>query len=224
MSRANAEFLYLQLLGPGPDAAALVALVAAVEASFGEVLACGEAAAVELLEPGTPLAAVVIARWESRAACETGWRGGVGAAVAGLIAGAPGALALAAEGLPAEGLPDQLEVPTVASVPIAVLASPPTYMAIQGSVTHAERIVGYRNIILPLMKELGALYVVFCIGGGGVRVLHGSWDEQIFAISRWPTHAAAHGFWYSDRYQQVAIPIRTGIGAFHVHLLRGRAG
>ena len=224
MSGTAAEFLYLQLPAPGPDASALAVAVAAIERSGGELLACEDAGVVELLEPGTPAATVLIARWSGRAALDAAWGGAVGAAVSLLVAGVADALVLASEGLPPEGLPDQLEVPTVASVPIAVLATPPTYMAIQGSVTDSERIVGYRNVLLPMMKERGALYVVFCIGGSGVRVLHGDWNEQIYAISRWPTHAAAHDFWYSERYQTVAIPIRTGIGAFHVHLLRGRAG
>ena len=224
MSGSGAEFLYLQLPAPGPGAAALAALAAVIAGSGGEVLACEAAAAVETLEPGTPVAAVVIARWAGRDALDAAWGGAVGVAVGGLVAAGAGALVLAAEGLPPEGLPDQPEVPTVASVPVAVLAAPPTYMAIQGSVTDAERIVGYRDVLLPMMKERGALYVVFCIGGSGVRVLHGSWDEQIYAISRWPTHASAHDFWYSERYQTVAVPIRTGIGVFHVHLLRGLAG
>ena len=224
MSGTSAEFLYVQLPAPGAAAAALGAVVAEIERSAGEVLACGDAASVETLEAGTPAAAVLVARWGGREAFAAAWAGAVGSAVAGLTAGVGGALALAAEGLPPEGLPDQPDVPTVASVPIATLGTPPTYMAIQGTATDADRIVAYRDILLPMMKERGALYVVFCIGGSGVRVLHGSWDEQIFAISRWPTHAAAHDFWYSERYQAVAIPLRTGIGAFHVHLLRGRAG
>ena len=224
MTATTPEFLYVQVPAPGPDAAALAVAGAAVERSGGELLACASAADVELLEPGTPAAAVLIARWSGRAAFDAAWGGAAGAAVAGRAAGVPGALVLAAEGLPPEGLPDQLEVPTTASVPIAALATLPTYMAIQGSVTDAERIVGYRDIILPMMIEREALYVVFCIGGSGIRVLHGSWDEQIYAISRWPTHASAHDFWYSERYQTVAIPIRTGIGSFDVHLLRGRAG
>lgn len=218
------EFLYLQLPAPGPASRALAAAFLAIGRSGGELLASGAVADVELLEPGTPSAAVLIARWRGREAFDAAWAGAVGTEVAGLVDGAAGALVLAAEGLPPEGLPDQLEVPTAASVPIAALDTPPTYMAIQGSVTDSERIVGYRDVILPMMKERAALYVVFCIGGSGIRVLHGSWDEQIYAISRWPTAASAHDFWYSERYQTVAIPIRTGIGSFHVHLLRGQAG
>ena len=192
---------------PGPDAVALRAAAAAIELSDGKVLACEAAAAVELLEPGTPAAAVLIASWRGRNAFDEAWDSAVGTSVVGLIAGSRDAVALAAEGLPLEGLPEQPEVPTVASVPVHVLDTPPTYMAIQGSVSDDERILSYRDTILPMMKERGSLYVVFCIGGG-VRVLHGSWNEQIYAISRWPTHASAHDFWYSQRYQP--SPSRSG--------------
>lgn len=218
------EFLILRLPGGDLDAAQLDAAATAVAGAGGEVLALAPSSEVELLEPGSPAAAVLVARWPASSAFDAAWTAGVEVVVDGLVRGRGGALALAAQGLPPEGLPDQLEVPTVASVPVEQLPTPPTYMVIQGSVTDTERIAGYRNIILPMMMERGSLYVVFCIGGSGVRVLRGEWDEQIFAISRWPTHAAAHDFWYSERYQREAIPIRTGIGAFHVHLLRGRAG
>jgi hypothetical protein len=36
-------------------------------------------------------------------------------------------------------------------------------------------------------------------------------------VSRWPTRAAADDFWYSERYQRVAIPLRLGAGRFTVH-------
>ena len=223
MSSAS-EFLYLELPGPGLGDERLGAAAAGIAAAGGEVLACEAAESVELLEPGTPGAAVVIARWSSRSHFDAAWAGGIESLVAGLVEGRPGALALAAQGLPAEGLPGDLDVPTAASVAVPELGTPPAYMAVQGSVTDPVRIVGYRDVILPMMKELLSIYVVFCIGGVGVRVLHGSWDEQIYAISRWPALASAHAFWWSERYQTVAVPIRTGIGTFRVHLLPGRTG
>lgn len=218
------EYLYLELPGEALDAGQLAAAAAGLVAAGGELLACEPASTVELLEPGTPAAAVIIARWPDRPSFDAAWVSAVESVVGGLVDGRAGAIALAAQGLPPEGLPDDLDVPTVASVAVPVLDTPPTYMAIQGSVTDPVRIVGYRNIILPMMKERLSVYVVFCIGGAGLRVLSGTWDEQIYAISRWPTQAAAHSFWWSERYQQVAVPIRTGIGTFRVHLLPGRAG
>jgi uncharacterized protein (DUF1330 family) len=61
---------------------------------------------------------------------------------------------------------------------------------------------------------------VFALSAGEVTALHGEWSDVIFAISRWPTRAAAEDFWYSERYQKTAIPLRlNGAGRFTVSLL-----
>ena len=57
------------------------------------------------------------------------------------------------------------------------------------------------------------------LAAGEVVPLSGEWKEQIFAISRWPTRASAEDFWFADRYQGTAIPIRIGAGKFTVHVL-----
>jgi len=55
----------------------------------------------------------------------------------------------------------------------------------------------------------------------GVKAQRGGWR---IAISRWPDYAAGHAFWDSDRYQNTAIPVRTGAGDFLVHYLPGIGG
>jgi uncharacterized protein (DUF1330 family) len=215
------EFLHVQIGGGTVDADDLARCAAAVRRAGGTVLAARPRAQVETLEPGTPAAALLLATWSSRAAFDAAWDASLGHETDRLALGDPEAVVLAVRGLPAEGLPDRPEIPTVASVPRAPLATPPTFMCVQGSVTDAVAIGAYRDVILPMLKQLGAFYVAFAIAEGDVRVLRGSWSEQIYAISEWPTHEAAHAFWYSDRYQNVAVPIRTGIGSFHVHLLAG---
>ena len=223
MNDSTAEFLFAQLPGQHAREEQLSALSAAITGHRGEILGCRGAGQVELLEPGTPPAAVIVARWSSRQDFDRAWDAAVSGPLDDLGGGRTDVLVLAMAGLPEEGLPDQLDVPTVASVPRTSLTTPPTYMTIQGSVTDQVRIAGYRDIILPMMKERGAFYIVFSISRGAMRVLRGAWSEEIFAISSWPTHEAAHDFWYSDRYQNVAYPIRRGIGTFHVHLLAGQA-
>ena len=213
------EYLFIRTAGLAPSERRCSAIVDAIVAGGGDVVAARTEEEVEQLEPGTPPASVVIGRWGSRAALDRAWEREVGRATDSLDD--DGLVSLAVRGLPPEGLPDQLEIPTVASVPPIPDSAPPTYMTIQGSVTDPVRIQGYRDVILPMLKELGAYYTVFAVEAGFVRPLRGTWSEQIFAISAWPTHQAAHDFWYSDRYQNVAVPIRTGIGAFHVHLLDG---
>ena len=92
-------------------------------------------------------------------------------------------------------------------------------MVIRGSVSDQAGIDGYRDVILPMLKERGGYYEVFALQPGEVTTLSGQWTEQIFAISRWPQRASAEDFWYSERYQTVAIPRRLGAGHFSVHLL-----
>jgi uncharacterized protein (DUF1330 family) len=216
------EFMCLQV----PDAGAAAALHEATQftqATGGTLLARGSYEEVEVLEQGTPRAAVLIARWDSRDAFDAGW-GSQRAALESAVASIPGASLVAVPGLPVEGLPAQPEIPTVASVVPPQSDEPPTYMLIQGRVFDQQRIDQYRDIILPMIAERGAYYTVFSLMPGELRALIGEWPEQIFAISQWPTRAAAHDFWYCERYQKIAIPTRTGAGAFLVHLLRGPRG
>jgi uncharacterized protein (DUF1330 family) len=214
------EFMCLQVPHAGDAPAALEQAALFTQGTGGTLLARGSYDDVEVLEQGTPRAAVLIARWDSREAFDSGWashRGALEAAVAAI----PGASLVAVPGLPVEGLPAQPEIPTIASVKPPPSDEPPTYMLIQGRVFDQQRIDQYRDIILPMIAERGAYYTVFSLMPGELRALIGTWREQIFAISQWPTRAAAHDFWYCERYQQVAIPTRTGAGAFLVHLLRG---
>lgn len=215
---AAAEFLFVQAADRGRGGNAIAS---AIVSNGGVVLAARTDVEVEQLEPGTPPAMIVLGRWPSQAELDVAWEREIGARVDSLFE--EDVLALAMSGLPADGLPNQPEIPTVASVPRIPDSAPPTYMTIQGSVTDPVRIAGYRDVILPMLKQLGAYYIVFVIAEGGVRVLRGTWDEQIFAVSAWPSHQSAHDFWYSDRYQTVAVPIRAPIGTFQVHLLKGAA-
>jgi uncharacterized protein (DUF1330 family) len=188
-------------------------------ASRGIVLASGDALAVEPLEPGTAHTGLVIIRFaflDDRAAF---WQSDVARELA---AADPGLVALATAGLPYEGWPGN-SVPTIATVEVPAGDTPRTFMLIEGTGTDQERMDRYRDMILPMMRERGAYYVAFELGGD-VEVLAGEWSEGIFAISRWPTKALARDFWYCDRYQQEAVPIRTGVGRFDVQIIEGVAG
>jgi uncharacterized protein (DUF1330 family) len=211
------EFLFIQAEEREPEKPDAVARV--IRSGGGVALAARADVEVEQLEPGTPPAMIVLGRWPSRAEFDAAWTSTVADRIDTLLGRR--AIVLAMSGLPPEGLPEDLEIPTVASVPPIHDSAPPAYMTIQGSVSDQARIAGYRDVILPMMKQLGAYYIVFLIEEGAVRVLRGTWNEQIFAISAWPTQASAHDFWYSDRYQTVAVPIRAPISAFNVHLLQG---
>lgn len=190
----------------------------AISRARGEVLAAGPRIAVTPLEPGTAHTGLVIARFPFVEDRDALW-----AQSADLAASDLNLTALAAAGLPWEGWPGHF-VPTVATVDVPDAGDAPrTYMLIEGTGTDQERMDRYRDIILPMMRERGAYYVAFELGGS-VRVLAGAWSEGIFAISRWPSRAHAEDFWFCNEYQMTAMPIRTGAGRFDVQIIEGIAG
>lgn len=199
---------------------AFAPLVASVTDGGGEVLAAAAGGEVEALEPGSPRTATIIARFADAAALG-GWWGDGGAQAAQAAAGDGDLLAASVAGLPLEGLPGD-DLPTIASVRAPSDVGPRHYMLIEGSVSQPEPMERYRAVILPMMAELGSYYVVFELGGN-VDVLEGAWKEDILAVSRWPTAGHAHDFWFSDRYNEVAVPIREGAGDFKVLLMEGQA-
>jgi uncharacterized protein (DUF1330 family) len=191
----------------------------AITAARGTILAKGSAGEVKPLEPGTAHTGLVIARfafaedrdafWSSDPACQ-------------LTAADSDLVALACNGIAYEGWPGNF-VPTIATVNVPDADAPRTFMVIEGTGTDQPRMDRYRDMILPMMRERGAYYVAFELGGD-VSVLAGEWSEGIFAISRWPSKALAEDFWFSEKYQNEAIPIRTGVGKFDVQIIEGRVG
>lgn len=202
-------FLVLKL--PEGSGAAPVADAAAT--TRGVVLASADQADVAPLEPGTAHTGLVILRFA--------FEEDLNAFFSNLTL-PHDAIALACAGIPHEGWPGHF-VPTIATVDVPDAGAPRTYMVIEGTGNDQDRMDRYRDIILPMMRERGAYYVAFELGGN-VRVLAGHWSEGIFAISRWPSRAHAEGFWFSERYQNTAIPLRTGAGRFDVQIVEGLAG
>jgi uncharacterized protein (DUF1330 family) len=200
------------------DPALLESWTRAIGDARGTVLAAAGPEAVEVLEAGTRQTGLIIARFAWGPDLDSFW-----AKAASLAALLPeNSQVLASAGLPWEGWPGHM-VPTIATVQLPAAETPPAYMLIEGTTFDQARMDDYRDIILPMIRERGGYYPLFELGGS-VRVLHGNWREDIFAVSRWPSAALAHDFWFSDRYQNVAIPTRTGAGRFDVQLTNGIAG
>ncbi len=216
------SFLYLQLSGTGSNMAYLDALQELLATESCRLLGTGDRATVECLEAGTPPAELALFRFEDAQLARELWNSDANQRLlaANGLADDPGTLALLAPGLPHIGLPETPEIPTIASVEPPAGRGPRCYMVIQGTGTDQARMDRYRDIILPMMAELGSFYIAFNIGGG-TEVLAGTWPWEIFAVSRWPDYRAGHDFWDSDRYRNVAIPLRTGAGTFHVHFFKG---
>jgi uncharacterized protein (DUF1330 family) len=191
----------------------------AAAAARGGVLAVANVGLVKPLEDGTRHTGLVILRFAFTQDRDAFWNSGTARALANSDSDL---VALACAGLPWEGWPGNF-VPTIATVDVPASESPRTYMVIEGTGTDQERMDRYRDRILPMMRERGAYYVAFELGGN-VIVLKGDWDEGIFAISRWPSQALAEDFWYCDAYQNECIPIRTGVGRFDVQIVEGLAG
>ncbi len=118
-----------------------------------------------------------------------------------------------AQGLPDEGLINE-PIPTIASYDAATIENNVS-LIIEGTVSKPKVIEEYREILFEIMIEQKSYYVVLT-SSEGIDVLHGKWSEDIFAISRWKSMKSIHEFWYGERYQNTAIPIRIGAGKFSV--------
>jgi uncharacterized protein (DUF1330 family) len=189
----------------------------AVTAARGDVLAAAAIGNVSPLELGTRHSGLVIARFAFAADRDAFW-----SASDALIRDDAGLVALSTSGIAWEGWPGNF-VPTIATVDVPDAGMPRYFMVIEGTGTDQARMDRYRDIILPMMRERGAYYVAFELGGD-VNVLAGEWSEGIFAISRWPSRAHAEDFWFCDQYQKTAVPIRTGVGRFDVQITEGLMG
>jgi len=219
-SGVNPHFLMLQLPAAVDSTEYCKAAAQLAAAHGGKVLANASAAEVECLEAGTPAAAMLLAEFEQQQSIDAFWSDDRHQAIFAPLSAIPEVVALGVAGLPYEGLPDALEIPTIASVTPPENQVPCAYMIVQGSSTDQARMDQYRDIILPMIKAQSAYYTAFEIEGN-VNLLCGEWPHEIFAISRWPDHESGHTFWDSDRYQNTAIPVRTGVGHFLVHYFPG---
>lgn len=169
---------------------------------------------IEALEPGSVPLHTWIGLFRSMEEARTAWS----EMDKGDLARPEVPLAIMARAMPAGGVEDDA-VPTHVNVKPGP-AQPPTLMLIEGSADDQDAMERYRDVILPMLKERGAYYILFELGGD-VEVLSGAWNEDIFAISRWPDAHLARDFWLSPLYQETAIPIRLDVGRFQVVTLEG---
>ncbi len=215
-------FIVVELAGEHPNQLGILTDQASlIHSHGGEVLAYAPAGKVAGLEPGTVSAGMLVARWPHRTQAR---RISLEALLPALRAHSPWRSSpqlFLVDGLPDEGLPDLPEIPTVASVAKPAPGLRNMFLVVRGSAWDTARLSAYRDVILPMHKERGGYYEAFVGQPDQVEALAGEWTEQIFAISRWPTRAAAEDFWFSDRYQTQAIPLRLGAGRFTVHALEG---
>jgi uncharacterized protein (DUF1330 family) len=218
------HFLLLEIAGEHGDQRRVIEVAAdRVAAAGGIVFACEPAGRIASLEPGARTGSMVLARFDTKRALQAAVQQGLMPSLAAALPSGTTPTMLCVEGLPEEGLPDLLDIPTAASVPRPKSPDGAVLWVIRGTAWDQPSLDRYRDVILPMWKERGGLYEAFAVLPGQVEALSGTWPDQIFAIGRFPTRAAGDDFWYCDRYQTVAIPLRLGAGRFSVHVLAARA-
>ncbi|MDG2321275.1 MAG: hypothetical protein P8L79_13530 [Rhodospirillaceae bacterium] len=219
----NPDFVLVQAEETATPAAlaALPMLISLAAEKGAACLADVSYADVDALEPGSIPYTSQILKFENEAATESFWDAVKADPTTKPILIDPKVRVLAAQGLPKSGIPGD-PLPTIASdFEMPTVDGLPGYMFIDGEAYDAEKLMVYRGIIFELMLERASYYLVIC-EADGVRVLSGSWDEKIFAISKWPTKGHGLDFWYCDRYQNEGIPTRAGAGHFHVNMFEGK--
>ena len=98
----------------------------------------------------------------------------------------------------------------------------PVNMMIISKVTDQEKYDKYRQAVtdINLIGKLGGQIVAAGAGADVIpEMLEGEWSNNLFNyIIRWPCAKAAKDFWYSDGYQNKALPIRKDAGDFTIAL------
>jgi uncharacterized protein (DUF1330 family) len=220
MSTSNPGYILIELDVEHGDQIGVLDFCAGVLRDGGaSVHAWAPAGRISGLEPGTVAAGMLIASLADQSTIDPLVNQSLLPVLRQRLPAARAPKILKINGLPVQGLPELPDIPTVASVSRPPVGLRNALMVIQGSANNPAQMDKYRDVILPMIKDRGGYYEVFALAEGEVTALSGEWSEQIFAISRWPTRASAENFWFSDRYQNVAIPLRIGFGKFTVHLL-----
>jgi uncharacterized protein (DUF1330 family) len=91
----------------------------------------------------------------------------------------------------------------------------PGYMIVIGRGVDSPRMGPYARATIPLLLEYGG-ELLFISEEGAAEVLEGGPFQSSIRVFRFPSLQHARDFYYSDRYQQEAIPLREGLGQLDV--------
>ncbi|MBT8445719.1 MAG: hypothetical protein KJO38_01145, partial [Gammaproteobacteria bacterium] len=156
---AAAAYLVLQLTGR--DRPAADALFDELAAAAGSAV-LARCAATELLETGSPEAAVLLASWATPEALQRFWdETGAAAFARHLPRPTANTFAAAVPAVPPAGDPDDPTLPHAGNSP-AVDTPGPGLMLVQGVVTDPAAIGRYRDLIRPLLRANHGYYLVYC--------------------------------------------------------------
>ena len=183
----------------------------------GRIILAETADRAEALEDGTALHAVSVFKFENVNKAKGFWLSEQNINAIDDAFGAGGLIsAIVTAGIPEEGLPEEA-IPTVANVNVPESSARPAYMLVQGTISDPTPIGDYMATIIPMIKERGGVYRIWT-PPDGPEVLAGTWEPQYIVFSEWPSIAEPRDFWYSDTYQNKAIPTRKPASDFRVLL------
>ena len=97
----------------------------------------------------------------------------------------------------------------------APTAGPPGYMIVIGTNVDAARMGPYARATIPLLLEYGGR-LLFISEENAAEVLEGPAYTNSIRVFEFPSLQRARDFYYSDRYQREAIPLREGLGTLNV--------
>ena len=183
----------------------------------GRILLAEPAEKAECLEEGTEAHAVAILKFDNVHKAKGFWISEQNMIATEQAFEAGGLLSvILIAGIPEDGLPEEA-IPTVANVDVPDPSGKPAYMLVQGTISDHAPIGAYMETIIPMIKERGGVYRIWT-PPDGPEVLAGHWDPQYVVLSEWPSIAEPRDFWYSDTYQNKAIPTRKPASEFRVLL------
>lgn len=91
----------------------------------------------------------------------------------------------------------------------------PGYMIVIGTGVDSPRMGPYARATVPLLLEFGG-ELLFISEEHEAEILEGGPFESSIRVFRFPSLQHARDFYYSDAYQQEAIPLREGLGMLDV--------
>lgn len=94
-------------------------------------------------------------------------------------------------------------------------APPPGYMIVIGTNVESERMGPYARATIPLLLEYGGR-LLFISEENAAEVLEGPAFTSSLRVFEFPSLQHARDFYFSERYQREAIPLREGLGTLNV--------
>ncbi len=98
----------------------------------------------------------------------------------------------------------------------------PAYLLVQGTVTDMAGFKAYNDALPPIYAKFSGHYIALT-PAPNVEVAEGEARHESILIARFPSKAAAWGFWNSPEYT-AAKQLRAGKGRFYVTVLEGLPG